>query len=227
MMRAVIFDFDGTILDSETCGYEALRDLYAEYGAELTLEEWSVCIGTHGGPFDLYGELERRSGRTLDRAELKRRYEAELWNRTLKMDLLPGVREKLEEARQLGLRIGLASSSGREWIDRHLEEKGIRGYFQTVQTADDVAKVKPDPALYRQAAAALGVRPEEAFAIEDSRNGLLGAKAAGLKAVVVPNPATRHMDFQTAGVDLMLRSLSDRTLQEIVEELVSVKHTGV
>ncbi|WP_276353985.1 HAD family hydrolase [Cohnella caldifontis] len=224
MIKAVIFDFDGTILDSETCGYEAFCDLYAEYGLELRLEEWALCIGTHGGPFEPYDELEKRSGRKLDRAALKDRYETELMNRSLKMELLPGVRETLEEARQLGLRIGLASSSHRDWIDRHLEEKGIRGFFQTIQTADDVEKVKPDPALYRQAAAALGVRPEEAVAIEDSRNGLLGAKAAGLKAVVVPNPMTRHMDFESAGVDLVLDSLAGRKLRDILAQLESAEN---
>jgi putative hydrolase of the HAD superfamily len=132
---------------------------------------------------------------------------------------LPGVPGILEEARLLGLSIGLASSSNRTWIERHLQAKGIRSFFESVRTSNDVEKVKPDPALYRLSLEALGVRPEEAVAFEDSLNGMRAAKAAGMHVVIVPNEVTKHMDFIGAGADLILGSMAEQPLRWILDRL--------
>lgn len=221
MIKAIVFDFDGTLVDTETCAFQVFRAIYADYGQELPLKQWAQVVGSTFGPFDPYEELQRLTGKVLDREALRARYEADLLKRADEAPLLPGVTDVLEEARELGLRIGLASSSDRFWIDRHLSGKQIGHYFQTTQTADDVAQVKPDPALYRQALAALGVQPEEAVAVEDSVHGLKAAKAAGMHAVVVPNAMTAHMDFAAARADLVIESLAAQPLRTVLERLAA------
>jgi putative hydrolase of the HAD superfamily len=219
MIKAVIFDFDGTLLDTETCSYDAFCKMYSDYGHELPLEQWALCIGTVNGPFDPYTELEIRVGGPLDRAMLKAGFESDYLERVDCAELRPGVIDTLEEVRRLGLRIGLASSSHRAWIDKHLEAMGIRKYFESIHTSDDVEKVKPHPALYRLALASLGVRAEEAVAVEDSLHGMNAAKAAGMHAIIVPNPVTLHMDFTGAGADLIIESLAAQPFKDLLDRL--------
>ncbi|MFC5701705.1 HAD family hydrolase [Cohnella faecalis] len=216
-IKAVVFDFDGTLMDTEKYAYEAFCGIYEEYGHKLALEKWALLIGTHNGPFDPYEELSGLTGLALDREELKKKFETGHLALLREAALLPGVKEALEEARARGLKIGLASSSDRSWIETHLNNQGIRHYFETIRSSDDVEKVKPDPALYRMAAADLGVLPEEAVAVEDSRNGMLGALNAGLHAIVVPNAVTRHMDFSEAS--LVVRTLENQSLAQLIEQV--------
>jgi putative hydrolase of the HAD superfamily len=219
-IKAIVFDFDGTLMDTETCAFEAFGGIYSEHGEELLLEQWAQGIGTVNGTYNPYVDLERRLGRSLDRKLLKARYESDLDAKADCAELREGVSGVLEEARRMGLSIGLASSSTRDWIERHLKAKGIRHYFQTIRTSDDVERVKPDPALYRLAVADLGVNPDETVAIEDSLHGLIAAKTAGLHAIVVPNPVTRHMDFVGARADLVIDSLADRPLTALLQALI-------
>jgi putative hydrolase of the HAD superfamily len=215
-IKAVVFDFDGTLLDTETGAYNAFCGVYAEYGQVLDLKLWALAIGTYGG-FDPYANLEKLTGYSMDRADLKARFETAHLANIAESTLLPGVLARLEEAKRLGLRIGLASSSDRAWIEQHLEKQGIRHYFEVIRSADDVERVKPDPALYQLAVEALGVEANEAIAIEDSMNGLLAAKAAGLYAIVVPNTVTLQMDFSKA--DLKLASLEEYSFAELIVQL--------
>lgn len=214
MMKAVVFDLDGTLVDTETCAYEAMCDIYKEHGQELPLDKWSLAIGTHGG-FDEYGYLEERIGSKVDRDALEKRFRLLHEERVSKMPLRPGVLARLEEARELGLKIGLASSSRRPWIEQVTTLAGIRHYFEAICSADDVERVKPDPALYQLAAKVLGVSANEAIAIEDSMNGLRAAKAAGLVALVTPNPVTSHMDF--TGADVIVQDLEHITFAELAD----------
>jgi len=211
-IKAVVFDFDGTLADTETCAFETIGGIYSEHGQELALETWAVCIGTYGA-FDPYADLELRTGRKLDREELQRLFRSRHVEHANRTALRPGVLDRLEEARRLGWKIGLASSSDRPWIEGHLERLGVRHYFEAIRAKEDVERVKPDPALYLLAAEALGVKPEEALAIEDSANGLRAAKAAGMRALAVPNPVTAQMDFSEA--DWLADSLTDRTFAEL------------
>lgn len=215
MIKAVVFDFDGTLLDTETSAYEAFCDIYAEHGQTLRLEDWALGIGTHGG-FSPYEDLAAKTGKQIDRDALEARYRALHGERVAGIALRPGVMDRLEEARRLGLRIGLASSSDRAWLEKYTALLGIRDYFEVICSADDVERVKPDPALYLMAVKALGATGEEAIAIEDSMNGLRAAKAAGLFAIVVPNSVTGHMDF--TGADLIADSLADVSFEALARE---------
>ncbi|MFC4601841.1 HAD family hydrolase [Cohnella hongkongensis] len=218
-LKAVVFDFDGTLMDTETGAYEAISSIYAEHGQELALDTWAVCIGTQGA-FDPYEELQRRTGKTLDRDELHQLFRTRHVEYLKNAPLRPGVVERLEEARRLGWRIGLASSSDLAWIEGHLRDQGIRDYFEVIRSSDDVKRVKPDPELYLLAVEALGVKPGEAVAIEDSMNGLRAAKAAGLWGLAVPNGVTKQMDFSEA--DLIVDGLDRTTFEQVQATIASL-----
>jgi HAD superfamily hydrolase (TIGR01509 family) len=216
MIKAIVFDFDGTILDTESATYEAFRGVFQGYGAELSLERWAQGIGTWGA-YDPYADLEESLGRAVDRRAVREQFEADCAERIRRLTVRPGVMETLEEARRRGIRIGLATSSYRRSVEPHLKEYGLLGYFEAIHTADEVDKVKPDPALYRLAVESLGVKSAEAVAIEDSVNGLHAAKAAGLYGLAVPNELTSFMDFYAA--DLVLSSLAELPMDEWMRRL--------
>ncbi len=216
MIKAVVFDFDGTILDTESCEYNVLQRIYKEHGAELPIEVWGECIGTHATYFDAHEYLEKQIGKKLDREHIKQQ-RLDIFQELIKdRDALPGVMEYLEAAKQLGLKIGLASSSSYKWVSKHIKNLGIDHYFETIKTSDDVETVKPDPTLFRLAVESLGVKPEEAIAFEDSANGAKSAKRAGLHTVVIPNLVTRHLTFEE--YDLKLESLAEMELQQMIDQ---------
>ncbi|GIP41171.1 hypothetical protein J31TS4_44510 [Paenibacillus sp. J31TS4] len=217
MIKAIVFDFDGLIFDSETHEFEAFRELCQSYGADMPLSEWSKLIGTDASVFDPYAYLEQQVGRTLDRQELRALRRQYYDRRAGEEQVRPGVEQVLRDARAQGLRVGLASSSGREWVVSHLDRFGLTPYFETIRTKEDVPKVKPAPYLYQRALEDLGVRPEEAVAFEDSPNGAKAAKAAGMCCVIVPNTVTEALLFDA--VDHRLSSLADVPLSELLERL--------
>lgn len=203
-LRAVIFDFDGLIIDTESAEFHAWQEIFRRHGVELALADWLPCIGT-GSIFDPHEHMEKLVGRALNREEIAVARRARNTELVAQEALRPGVRAVLDQAQQLGIKVGLASSSSRAWVEPHLERLGIREFFEDLQTRDGVPEVKPNPALYRQSLAALGVAPDEALALEDSLNGLRAARAAGIFVVAVPNPLTRHMDLSEA--DAVVQSL--------------------
>ena len=217
MIRALVFDFDGLILETETPIFQSWQELYQEHGLELGLDQWLANVGTAEETFDPMTSLEQRLGRSLDQASIlsrRRRRELELIHC---QHILPGVRETLESARKMRLKVGLASSSPCEWVVGHLERLGLIGYFDAIAASDDVARTKPDPALYRTAVEWLGVAPNEAVAFEDSLNGLIAAKRAGLYCVVIPNALTQQLDLNEA--DIRLGSLEEMTLADLLGSL--------
>lgn len=131
------------------------------------------------------------------------------------------MKEYLLEAKELGLNIGLASSSGREWVEGYLKKLNIFSYFDVIRTRDDVSRVKPDPELYVKAVEALGVAKSEVFAFEDSLNGLKAARAAGIQCVVVPNSVTAHLDF--TDYSLKISSMSDLRLRQVLNSIKQVE----
>ncbi|GAA3404675.1 HAD family hydrolase [Paenibacillus hodogayensis] len=217
-IRAIVLDFDGLILDTETNEYHAYAETYRHYGAELPLEVWGNVIGTDMlSVFDPYEYLESLIGRAVDREQFRTMRRKRFDERMEQEALRPGVTDVLEQAKLLGLPIGLASSSGTDWITGYMDKYGIRGYFSVIRTRDHVAKVKPDPELYRQAVEQLGVKPGEALAFEDSPNGALAAYRAGLHCVIVPNSVTATLRFgeHSKRIDTMDGLRLDRLLAEL------------
>ncbi|MDM5317891.1 HAD family hydrolase [Fictibacillus sp. b24] len=215
MIKALVFDFDGTILDTETQHYNAFQEMYQEHGSDLPLEVWGECIGTHS-EFNPYEYLERQINKKLDHDKLRAKKTERALTLISEQKPLPGIEDYLEAAKELGLKIGLASSSTRKWVEEHLGRSGLMHHFEVIKTADDVAHVKPDPALYIEAVKALGVQPNEAIAFEDSVNGSVAAKKAGLYCVAIPNPVTKHMTFSE--VDHQMESIAEMKLTVLIEQ---------
>ena len=127
---------------------------------------------------------------------------------------MPGVLGLLTEARERGIKLAVASSSPENWVSGHLSRLELADHFDIIVTADDVEKTKPDPALFFMAAAKLGIQPGEAIVLEDSQNGVNGAKRAGMFVVAVPNPITVKSDLSQA--DLLIESLAGITLDDLL-----------
>lgn len=215
MIKAIVFDFDGLILDTETPSFEAFREVYKEYGVELKLETYAQCIGTSDDVFNPYTYLSECLGRVIEKEVVREKFDINRKGLLERLELRPGVVDYLETATRMGLKIGLASSSSKDWIQPKLEHFGIAHFFESLQTKDVVANVKPDPELYLKSLEALGVAGSEAIAFEDSLNGLTAAKQAGLHCVVVPNDVTGHLPF--AEHDLLISSMKEKSLEEVVE----------
>jgi len=215
-IRAVIFDFDGLIVDTESTGYHTWREIFDQHGHDLPLERYAQAVGTDfiTGAYDPKRDLEQLTGRDFDWTAIeiaRKTREGELRKH---LHLLPGVADRLQEAASLGLRIAIASSSPRVWIDSWMDQLGLHDHFHHISTVDDTGKVKPDPSLFLHAAEKLGVSTDEAVIFEDSLNGLRAAMAAGIRCIVAPGPMTRHLDF--TGAWKRVDSLAHVSLKELM-----------
>lgn len=212
VLRAVVFDFDGVILETEEPEFVAWHEEWARHGVDLELDEWVHCIGTVGA-FDPMAELVARAAGPVDRAAVDERRRSRHRGLVEAGGVLPGVASLLDECRRRGVAVAVASSSPETWVRGHLGRLGLGGRFAGLHCYDGSRPAKPAPDLYLCAVEALGVDPSEAVAVEDSPNGIAAAKAAGLRCVAVPGPLTRHLDL--AGADLRVESLADLRLAEL------------
>lgn len=217
MTTAILFDFDGLILDTETPIFTAWREVYQEHGCSLTVEEYSACLGTNYDAFDPCKDLEAKAGRKLPWDKLRPRISRRYTELIREKDALPGVRQCLEDARERGMRVALASSSTLEWVEGHLTRLELLSYFQAIRTRDDVSKVKPAPELFQAALEAVGAAAGETFVLEDSPNGILAARRAGIFAVAVPNQMTRELDLNEP--DLCIPSLEKVPLANLLAQI--------
>ena len=215
--KALIFDFDGLILDTETPEYDVWHAIYREYGHELAPETWGQIVGGWGAShFDAASSLVELAGDGLNAEELRARHRSESDALTILQPILPGVVDYLDEARRLDLRLAIASSSLHSWVDTHLARLELADRFEAVICADDVplGHTKPRPDLFLKALDAIGVGADEAIVFEDLPNGVLAAKTAGIFVVAVPNPMTARLNIE--GADLTLESLADLSLQDML-----------
>lgn len=216
MIRGIILDFDGLILDTEVPDYESWREIYQEYGCLLPLENWVASIGTHSGLFDPYDYLQARVPGGLNRESVCARRRRRFWEMIEAQPVLPGVEACLASAGRYGLKLGVASSSSREWVEGHLLRLGLLNRFDCITTSDDVTHVKPDPELYQRAAVRLALGTAEVIALEDSPNGILAARRAGVFCIAIPNPMTRKLPLDA---ELRLDSLDEVSLEELVRRV--------
>lgn len=213
-IRAVIFDFDGLIVDTESTGYRTWKEIFTRHGHELPVERYAQVVGTDfSTSYDPRRDLEELTGLVFDWDEIEAGRRARETELRQTLQTLPGVVDRLHEARALGMGTAIASSSPRSWIDSWMDQLGLGAHFDHISTVDDTGKVKPDPSLFLHAAENLRVAPEEAVIFEDSLNGLRAALAAGIRCVVAPGPMTRHLDF--TGALRRVGSLAEVTLGEL------------
>ena len=215
MIEAVILDFDGLILDTETPFCRSWEEIYDEHGLTVSPTTWAGMIGSSADPAEAYVLLERHLGRRVERAAIRDRRMARELELLEHEQVMPGVRELIEDAATRGLRLAIASSSEREWVVGHLAGIGLLERFEVIACAEDVATTKPAPDLYKTALESLGVPSDRAIAFEDSAHGAAAAKAAGLFCVAIPNRVTRHLAFPAA--DLVVDTLAGRALADFIE----------
>ena len=216
MIQAVLFDFDGLLLDTEYPEFQSWREVFISHGLALTHETWVAQTGRGAtlNSFSPYEALEQNLGCTIDRDAIRtarRRRFSELMEAEA---LLPGVEARIQEARRLGMKVAIVSSSPREWIERYLCRFGLTDTFDAILCADDVTNTKPDPELYLAALTKLGLRAEQAIVFEDSPNGIASAKEAGLYCIAVPNRLTSLCNLDRA--DLVVESLENVTIAELL-----------
>lgn len=209
---AVLFDFDGTIWDSETAVFGVFHRLFADHGQDLTLQTWSAAIGTVGG-FDPYASLaELVDG--LDPEQVRERTERGIRDAVRDVPLRPGVDAFLRLLDEAGIRRALVSSDRSEWLVTNLERLGWPGGWAAMVCADgDASRAKPNPHLYEAALELLDVPPSLTFAVEDSPNGIRAAKAAGLSCLCIPNEATSQLDLTEA--DLVVPTFEGLSVDEV------------
>jgi len=215
MIRGLIFDFDGLILETEGPIYQSWQEIYHSYGCHLPFDSWTNIIGTADYEFEPIAELERQYGAQLDHQGLQVRHQQLEADMIVVLSAMPGVQGYLDDAKGLGLKIGLASSSPCEWVTGHLDRLGLTHYFDCIKGSDDVLRTKPDPRLFLAVLEELELGADEAVVLEDSPNGVLAAKRAGIFCVAVPNSMTRDLKFDHA--DMRLESLEDLSLKKLLQ----------
>jgi putative hydrolase of the HAD superfamily len=213
LIKAIIFDFDGLIIDTETPWFEAYKETLGYYNVDLPLEHYVKSVGSDNTV--LYEFFKQQLGESCNIEEIDAKAESIYKEKMKTPQAREGVKDYLQEANDLGYKIAIASSSTREWVTHYLDELGVLNYFNTIITQDDVEKVKPAPDLYLKAVDALNISSNEALAFEDSLNGLQAALAAGLKCVIVPNPVTKSLPFEN--YDLRLQSMAEKSLSDVIK----------
>lgn len=207
-LGALVFDFDGLLLDTETSAFTTAAEVFAAHRVTLDRAWWLSIIGTAEHPHwsevlegQLGGPLPDRDAVLAARIE---RHRALIAAEAVR----PGIVELLDEAAAAGIPCAVASSSPRYWVEGHLDRLGLRRRFAAVRSRDDVAagRTKPAPDLFTAACSALGVDPPTAVALEDSAPGVAAALAAGMRVVGVPAGLTADADLSAA--DLVVPSLA-------------------
>jgi len=214
MIRALIFDFDGLIIDTETALIDAFAMVFARAGKPFSRQRALDAVGRVDLPFDPWATF----GPNADRAALER--ELQHFNRELvaKRPVLPGVKSYLQEARRRGLHVGLASNSDHAHVEGHLRRLGLLAAFDYLRCIEDVPAGKPAPDLYRAVIDHFGVAGSEAIAFEDSTHGARAAKAAKLWCVAIPGPSSLHHDL--AHADLTVSSLAELPFEDLLAKFI-------
>lgn len=217
MIRALIFDFDGLILETEWPCFQAWQEIYREYNCDLPFEKWTACVGGTDQDFDPHVYLESLLGQTLSSEELKERFSRRLTVLVEELSILPGVEHYVSEARRLGLKVGLASNSSRRWVHGHLQRLGLYDQFDVIKCKDEVSNPKPDPDLYLAVLDELNIPAEQAIAFEDSPHGVMAARRAGIFCVAVPTAITKLLPLDHAS--MRLTSLADIPLESLLAQI--------
>lgn len=196
--KAVIFDFDGLLVDTEYAIYQSWVRVFEKYGHPLPLDLFNQCLGsgyTHWNPGE---HLEKLTGLSFDWDSINAARQEEIVRDLENAGLFLGAEPLILSLWQRGVPMAVASSSSHRWVDSWLERLNIRKYFQAVVCRDDGLAVKPAPDLFLRAAELLAMPASECLVFEDSQNGCIAAHTAGMPVIAIPNRVTETADFSVA-----------------------------
>ncbi|RPJ31042.1 MAG: HAD family phosphatase [Verrucomicrobiaceae bacterium] len=204
---AVLFDFDGVLVDTEWAIYQSWRRVFEAHAHDLPLEIYTRCIGSDFATWSPKTHLEDLTGLAFDWHDLDTRRQEEIMAELGGAGPMHGVSEVLGKLPAAGLPAAVVSSSSHHWVDGWLEKLSLAQHFATTVCRGDAARIKPAPDLFLEAAKRLDVAPRNCLVIEDSLNGVNAAKGAGMCVWAVPNRVTECLDFTVA--DRVFRSLAE------------------
>jgi HAD superfamily hydrolase (TIGR01509 family) len=213
-LKAIILDFDGLILDTETPLYRSWQEVCEAQGVPMDHAWWAVRLTAQSEPPEAFALLEEHSSIPFNGDQLRKSRSARELELIETQTVLPGVVELISQAKAFSLHVGIASNSERAWVTGHLSRLGLLGQIDQIRCRDNVLHPKPCPDSYLAVMEALDVSPQQALAFEDSPVGVSAAKAAKLFCIAVPNPVTRGLDFPSA--DLILPSLAGVSLTDLI-----------
>lgn len=209
MIKAIIFDLDGVLLDSVGRDIAITVQVFNNFGYSITQSDEQYIIGWH--PADRISVFAEKFNMSPEEQQLivaaEKHLYRELWDSTSK--LLPGVKECLDTMKTKGLTLALATTSTGESVSKFLQKFNLHGYFTLILTREDVFTRKPNPEVYTKAWNELGYKSEEMIVVEDTEIGVRAAKSAGLPCVAVPNDYTKAQDF--SGADYVIKSIGELT----------------
>jgi len=204
---AVLFDFDGVLVDTEWAIYQSWKRMFEAHGQHLPLEIYTRCIGSDFATWSPKTHLEDLTGLAFDWHDLDARRQEEILKDLTHEGPMHGAVLALKTLNASGIPTAVVSSSSHHWVDGWLEKLGLTHHFQVIVCRGDAPRIKPAPDLFLEAAKRLDVAPANCLVIEDSLNGLNAAKAAGMAVWIVPNRVTECLDFSQA--DRVFRSLAE------------------
>ncbi len=195
-LRAVFFDMDGLIIDTETPDFLAWQETFADHGYTLQMEDWLGAVGTWGVLEAMYDTVgvpaeERQALRDEKRARYMAMVRAD-------MRPLPGFASLLDDLRARAVTVAVVSTASRDWVDLILGEMGIADAFEFTLSKSDVERGKPEPDLYLLACERADADATSCLVLEDSAHGVLAANRAGIPVVAVPNGITQVQSFEHA-----------------------------
>ena len=220
-IRALILDFDGLILDTESPMRASWLEMFEKHGLVVPEEQWASLLGASADPPEAYDLLEEHLGKPVDRVTIHDRVMSRELQLLESEDVLPGIRELISDAQVAGFSLAVASSSERAWVRGLLTQHDLIAPFDTIVCAEDVARTKPHPDLFLKALEHLNVEPREAIVFEDSQHGVKAARSAGIFCVAVPNKVTQCLAFAEA--DLVVTSITDCSLLDYVAAAALVR----
>lgn len=215
-VSAVVFDFDGLLMDTESTSLLSWEFEWHQWG--LTLNR-STFFVDHGGDVteQRYARLAAEVGPRFDRDTSHRRRTAYRDRLHDDLDIAAGLREWFTEAGDIGLHMAVASSSPRRWLEQHLGRAGVLEQFEVIAAGDEVEWHKPAPDVYQLALKRLGMSADSAVAVEDTEHGVAAAQAAGLRCIAIPNPFVDTSRVNSA--DLVLTSAAELSLVAALRKL--------
>ena len=214
MLKTIIMDFDGLIVDTEVVWYQIYVEWFRKQkNYEMSVEEFLICVGSESE--ELFRSLDNK-GIHVDRSIFVRDTQQRFIEESTKLPAKPGVEKFLQEAKKNDVFVAIATSSTRKKPETHLNRLNLMKYFDLLVTAEDVEHIKPAPDLFLKAAEKAGCKVEECLVVEDSLNGLKAGLNASMRVLVVPNDVTRHCDFQ--GQYRLADSLLDVDMKELIRE---------